>query len=160
MSGFLNLSEDCEEAQDTLQEKKDLQTFLKSILGEKLATEQYSNIVRSAQKATEAIGWEILLRLDVKDKVVSDKIYELLAPKFAELKKLVRYQEEGVSKAARVIIILIVCSLIFPSCGKTLQRACEYINQIVQPPEFAETVDAIVAAIFSACVKMYDAFVA
>lgn len=27
MSGFLNLPEDCEEAQDTLQEKKDLQTF-------------------------------------------------------------------------------------------------------------------------------------
>ena len=89
MSGFLNLPEDCEEAQDTLQEKKDLQTFLGSILGEKLAIEQYSNIVRSAQKATEAIGWEILLRLDVKDKVVSDKIYELLAPKFAELKELV-----------------------------------------------------------------------
>lgn len=64
------------------------------------------------------------------------------------------------SKTARVIIILIVCSLIFPSCGKALQRACEYINQIVQSPEFAETVDAIVAAIFSACVKMYDAFVA
>lgn len=89
MSGFLNLPEDCEETQDTLQEKKDLQTFLKSILGEKLATEQYSNIVRSTQKATEAIGWEILLRLEVKDKVVSDKIYELLAPKFAELKKIV-----------------------------------------------------------------------
>ena len=66
-----------------------MQTFLESILGEKLAIEQYSNIVRSAQKATEAIGWEILLRLDVKDKVVSDKIYELLAPKFAELKELV-----------------------------------------------------------------------
>lgn len=62
------------------------------------------------------------------------------------------------SKATRVIIILIVCSLIFPSCGKALQRAFEYINQIVQSPEFAETVDAIVAAIFSACVKLYDAF--
>ena len=64
------------------------------------------------------------------------------------------------SKTARVIIILIVCSLIFPSCGKALQRACEYINQIIQSPEFAEAIDAIVAAIFSACVKMYDAFVA
>ena len=64
------------------------------------------------------------------------------------------------NKAARVILILIVCSLIFPSCGKALQRAFEYINQIVQSPEFASTVDAIVATISSACVKLYDAFVA
>ena len=76
------------------QEKEKLQTFLASNLGEKLAGEQYSNIVRSADKATEAIGWEILLRLEVQDRPTSDKIYTALSPKFAEMKKLIRSKEK------------------------------------------------------------------
>ena len=92
MFGFLNLPEDVNQTKP--QEKEKLQTFLASNLGEKLAGEQYSNIVRSADKATEAIGWEILLRLEVQDRPTSDKIYTALSPKFAEMKKLIRSKEK------------------------------------------------------------------
>lgn len=87
IDGFMNLPE-CNTEEKDEEREPEVEAFLKKNIGVAFTEKYYNAITKSAKKATEYVGWEILLRVEVMDRDVSAKIYEKLAPKFKELQNM------------------------------------------------------------------------
>lgn len=61
------------------------------------------------------------------------------------------------NKMIRFAIIVIVCTMIFPSCGKVIRVLFSYLNDLVQSPEFVKFIDTNAKIISDTCMTLFHA---